>query len=97
MSGNGEDEYELLRELKSSRGPALRRRHGAHALGIGPKRIKGGKTDRLALIFYVAQKSTPAEKGPEPVPPSVTFTPTGAATPVTVLTDVVETPPAELQ
>jgi hypothetical protein len=52
MSGHAEEqpEYAWLRELKDTRGDELRRRYGAHAIGIGRKRVGGHPTDRLALI-----------------------------------------------
>jgi hypothetical protein len=60
-------------------------------LGIGRKRIGGHLTDQLALIFYVERK----DDAGEPVPSMISFTPSGFARPVSLLTDVVETPPAE--
>lgn len=75
---------ELLHELKRARGEELRRRHGAHALGIGRKsRIESGP---LALVFYV-------EPGGErePVPEYVEFVPRGLAEPVRLPTEVVVT------
>ena len=83
-------EYEWLQQLKRSEGRELQRRHGAHALGIGWKRVGGTKTDDLALIFYVERKST----GPEPVPDEIAFTPPGADRQVLLRTDVVESAPA---
>jgi hypothetical protein len=73
------------------RGAELRRRFGAHSIGIGRKRVAGRQTDQLALIVYVTRKGA----GPEAVPATIAFTPTGCDHPVELAIDVVETPPVE--
>jgi hypothetical protein len=44
-------------------------------------------------VFYVERKGL----GPEQVPPAVEFTPSGRDRPVRLATDVVESPPVELE
>jgi len=110
MAGDDRQEQAWLRELKDTQGEALRRRYGAHGLGIGRKRVRGRPTDRLALIFYVSHKRSPttggaaagdaaagAASGPEAVPSTISFTPEGATTPVELLTDVREALPATFE
>jgi hypothetical protein len=99
MSDRPEDtrEYAWLRALKDSQGEELRRRYGAHSLGIGRKQRGGAKTGELALIFYVDRKKPAGEAGAEMVPPVVTFTPPGGEEPVEVPTDVVVSAPAEFE
>ena len=87
-------EYAWLRAFKRQHGAELMRRHGAHAIGIGRKKVAGEKTDRLALVFYVARKG---EREGDPVPPTFSFTPEGHEEPVTLDSDVVEAPPAEFE
>jgi hypothetical protein len=53
--------------------------------------VGGRETDQLALIFYVARKGA----GPEAVPATIAFTPSGRDRPVELAIDVVETPPVE--
>ncbi|MGH9271511.1 MAG: hypothetical protein ACRDZ2_09570 [Ilumatobacteraceae bacterium] len=81
-------EYEWLRELVRARGDELRARHGAHSIGVGRKVVDGRRIDQLAVIFYVDDKGA----GGEPIPATISFTPAGQAGPVTLCTDVVETP-----
>ena len=97
MSGPAEErpDYAWLRELKDTRGDELRRRFGAHAIGIGRKRVGGHPTDRLALIFYVSKKRPDDPSAADTIPPTIRFTPTGATMPVDFLTDVRETPLAQ--
>jgi hypothetical protein len=83
----------LLRELVQTRGAELRRRFGAHSIGIGRKRAGGKVTDQLALIVYVERKGS----AKEPVPATIEFTPAGHDRPVELATDVVEAPPVEPQ
>jgi hypothetical protein len=97
MSGHAEEqpEYAWLRELKDTRGDELRRRYGAHAIGIGRKRVGGHPTDRLALIFYVSKKRPDDPNAADAIPPTIRFKPTGATMQVDLLTDVRETAPAQ--
>lgn len=53
--------------------------------------MAGRQTDQLALIVYVARKGA----GPEAVPATIAFTPSGCDHPVELAIDVVETPPVE--
>lgn len=76
---------EWLRELKRARGDELRRRHGAHALGIGRNR-----RGEVALLFYVEPGSGP-RPGVEPVPECVEFVPEGSSELLCLPTEVVET------
>jgi hypothetical protein len=87
-------EYAWLRAYKAAHGRELLRKHGAHAIGIGWKRVAGSKTDRLALIFYVEHKRPADKLAVEPVPPEISYTPSGSERPVQLATDVVETAPA---
>ena len=91
------EEYGWLRELRDTRGEELRRRYGAHTVGVGWKHAGGQEIDRLALVFYVERKQPSAELAGEPIPPSITFTPANQPEPVTVATDVVETPTEEYE
>jgi len=68
------------------------RRHRAHAIGIGRKRVQGSKTGRLALIFYVERKRPPGQLGAEAIPETISFRPEGSSEPLEVPTDVVEAP-----
>ena len=85
-----------MQELKRSLGDELRQRHGAHAIGIGRKRVAGNKTDELALIFYVEHK-TSGDPSVEQVPGEIAFTPPGSAGTVTLKTDVVQSAPAAFE
>lgn len=89
-------EYGWLREFKKAHGWDLMRRYGAHGLGIGWKRENGRKTNQLALIFYVDRNSEDQAAG-APIPPAFSFTPSGVDAPVSLPTDVVETPAATLE
>ena len=97
MGERAEDrpEYTWLRELKSDRGENLRRQYGAHAIGIGWKKVEGKKTDQLALTFYVERKRPPDRLEREQIPPQIAFTPSDSGEPVLLLTDVVESAPAK--
>jgi hypothetical protein len=87
-------EYAWLKEFKRASGRELLRRYGAHAIGIGHKRVGGHRTGQLALIFYVERKGPPGGTVAEPIPPSLTFTPSNSDHPVQLLTDIVESAPA---
>lgn len=82
-----------IRELKRSRGRELMARHGAHAVGVGRKTVGGKRTHELALVFYVEKKGD-AER---PVPGTLEYRPEGDGEPAEVLTDVVESPRAQLE
>lgn len=90
-------EYAWLREFKEAHGRQLLHRYGAHAVGIGWKRTGGEKTDEVALVFYVERKRPEDELETEPIPPSISFIPSGMNEPVLLATDIVETPPAEFE
>jgi hypothetical protein len=90
-------EYAWLREFKKAHGWDLMRRYGAHGLGIGWKRENGRKTNQLALVFYVDRNSTEDRAAGPTIPPAFTFTPADADAPVSLPTDVVETPAATLE
>lgn len=94
MNQGKSPEYAWLREFKRAHGRELLRRYGAHAIGIGRKRVSGHRTGRLALIFYVERKGPAGGPDTEPIPPTFAFTPSGSARPVQLLTDVVESAPA---
>lgn len=87
-------EYAWLREFKKLHGRELVDRYGAHGVGIGWKRTGGEKTDQAALIFYVARKGPGDSTETEPIPETISFTPSGMSEPVLLVTDVIETPPA---
>lgn len=94
---NERPEYAWLREFKKAHGKELLQRYGAHSIGIGWKRVAGNKSDQLALIFYVERKRPVGRLAAEPIPPTITFTPSNLDEPVLLKTDVVEVPPASFQ
>ncbi|MGH7006697.1 MAG: hypothetical protein ACREIP_22345, partial [Alphaproteobacteria bacterium] len=92
-------DYTLLREFKAtSLTLESLARWGAHAMGIGRKRVAGKATDQLSLRVYVASKRP--EKllsSEENVPDHVRFLSRNAKREVRLETDVVETPPAQFE
>jgi hypothetical protein len=83
---------QTILEFKKLRGEELRSRYGAHALGIGWRRIDGVKTDELALVFYVVSSSTePASS----IPQSFEYLSEGKSVPVQIPTNVIESVPAQ--
>ena len=94
---DNQPEYAWLQELIAERGDELRRRYGAHALGIGRKKLGGQKTGQLALRVYVDQEGARRMEDAEPVPATVAFTPSGMNHPVHLATEVVQSPPARLE
>lgn len=90
-------EYGWIREFKEVHGRELLHRYGAHAVGIGWKRVGCEKTDEVALIFYVEQKRPEGELETEPIPATISFLPSGMDEPVVLVTDIIETPPAEFE
>jgi len=90
-------EYAWLREYKQAHARELLERFGAHALGIGWKRVAGQRTDQPALIFYVQEKKGLDEIDTDPIPASIAFTPSNSDQTVLLLTDVVESPPPQLE
>lgn len=89
------DPAAALRRFKQQHWRELCDRYGAHSVGIGRKRVAGRKSERLALIFYVARKADDLPPGIEAVPPTITCRPDGGGEAVTFPTDVVETEPAQ--
>jgi len=73
-------------------------RYGAHAVGIGRKVIGKRATRQIALRVYVAfkvaDKALPAERR---VPPRIRWSPQGRPDTVTIVTDVIESPPGHVQ
>jgi hypothetical protein len=49
------------------------------------------------LIFYVERKGSELGADIEPVPSSITYTPKGASEPVALMTDVIESEPAQFE
>lgn len=90
-------EYNWLREFKRIYGVEMQQRHGAHSLGIGWKRVRGKKTDELAMVFYVERKTKAAKLDYELVPPTLEFTPSGSDNAVALKTDVIESPAAKFE
>jgi len=90
-------EYRWLRGYKKIHSQELLRRHGAHSIGIGWKKIANENTGRLALIFYVQNKNSDIGKTGKPIPSKISFTPTEIDSPIVIETDVVEAPPAEFE
>lgn len=74
------------------------RRYGAHAVGVGRK-ITGGKaTKRIALRIYTARKLAESELPTEQrVPAQFRWSPPGSQEEVTIITDVIESPPGHVQ
>lgn len=87
-------DYSRLREFKKAHGWELMRKHGAHSLGIGWKEVDGEKTDQPALIFYVPKREADPDA---PVPQKFSFVPEDEEREVDVVTDVVESPAAQLE
>jgi len=87
----------LMRQFKQQYGWELCARYGAHGIGIGWKRVAGEKAERLALVFYVVQKTDAEALGVEAVPPTLTFQPEAGGETVTFVTDVVEAEPAQFE
>jgi hypothetical protein len=92
-AGSEEQLIEWLRALKQERGHELRRRHGAHAVGIGRRRSDG----HPALLLYVAPADEDAPAASEPVPEEVEFTPPGHREAVRLPVDVVLSTPPSLE
>lgn len=90
-------EYAWLREYKKAHGRDLLERFGAHALGIGWKRVAGQRTDQLALIFYVVKKEALDEIDIDPIPASIAFTPSNSDKTVLLSTDVIESAPSKFE
>ena len=95
--GDDEPEYAWLRELIATRGEELRRRYGAHAVGIGRKKLGQGQRGELALRVYVDPEGTRRVEGTEPVPPTIAFTPSGSHDRVHLPTEVVQSAPAQFE
>jgi hypothetical protein len=95
MRAEERPEYTWLRELKATRGEELRRRYGAHSLGIGRKYVAGRPTDDLALIFYVSRKRAAEPGDPDAIPRKIPFKPKGGSKAVLLLTDVRTAAPPE--
>lgn len=92
-----EPEYAWLRELVATRGEDLRRRYGAHAVGIGRRRVGDRKKGRLALRVYLDPEESQRSPGAEPVPETIAFTPAGSDDAVHLPTDVILSSPARLE
>lgn len=93
MNSDSSQKAQIL-EFKAQRGEELRKRYGAHGIGIGRRTINGSKTNDLALVFYVESKSSePATK----IPDSFTFQPSGTHEMIRIMTQIVETPRATLE
>lgn len=95
-SATDRPEYGWLRALKQQRERELMTRHGAHAIGIGRKRVGGADTDQLALLFYVERKDDPDTMNVDRIPATISFRPRAGDDPVELKTDVIEAPRARL-
>ena len=83
-------DHETIRAFKAAHGEELRERYGAHAVGIGRRRVDGVKLDELALVLYVESRSDGRARE---IPSHFTFHPDGGA-PVEIPSTVVEQPRA---
>ena len=90
-------QYAWLREYKKIHGKELLKRHGAHSMGIGWKKVNGIKSDEPSLIFYVERKIPMDELAVAPIPPKIIYRPTNSQDDVCLLTDVVETHPVKFE
>lgn len=90
-------DYQWLVLYLRKHGSELRSRYRAHGVGIGWKITGGRKTAQLALRFYVACKRPLDQLGEDAIPEHISFMPEGAKEAVEVATDVIESPPAELE
>ena len=89
-------------ELRECKGVALSLEDlgafGAHSMGIGRKIVKGKATNRLAIRFYVAKKRSSGRlSSEEEVPSAIRFFSRKARRKLNLLTDVIETPPAQFE
>ena len=96
---NKDSAYPLLREYKAS---VLTLRSldlfGAHSMGIGRKIVEGKATDKLTLRIYVAKKRALSRlSSDEKVPEAIRFFSRKAKRDVRLVTDVIETPPAQFE
>lgn len=90
--------FPALREYKARHDMReLLRRHGAHAVGIGPKISDGEETDKLALVFYVSAKREAGDLNErEQIPARIDFV-TEKRERRRITTDVVESAPATFE
>ena len=90
--------YSSLREYKASMLTIESLHvHGAHAMGIGRKFVKGKSTDQLTLRIYVPKKLPSSRlSSEEKIPNSIPFLSRHAKRNVTLVTDVIEAPPVQL-
>lgn len=87
ITGEQGADRETILAFKKLKGEELRKQYGAHSLGIGWQRIGGKKTDKLALIFYVASAT---EEPAASIPASFEFFREEDKLPVSIPTSVVE-------
>jgi len=90
-------EYEWLSEFVREQGNQMRARYGAHGIDVGWKTVGGKKTGQHAVRFYVSQKRPSQQCGEQAIPPVISFTPRRMREAVELITDVVESAPAELE
>lgn len=91
--------YRATRELKGvSFDIDSIRPFGAHAIGIGRKRVEGEETDKISLRFYIAKKRPLKDlSANEKVPKTFRFFSRKAQRNMVVTTDVIEAPVAQLE
>ena len=92
-------QYAVLRECKwTGPGHAALGPVGAHSMGIGRKSTAGNATNKLCLRYYVSKKRPLSRiSGTERIPETFRYFSRKKRKDVTVTTDIIESPPAQLE
>lgn len=91
-------QYPVAREFVALEGLRSLDRFGSHSVGVGRKLVGGKPSAQLAVRYYVAQKRPVTRLlDTEKVPESIRFFSRKAGQEVELLTDVIETPPAQFE
>ena len=90
--------YPVAREFVALEGLRSLARFGAHSVGVGRKRVGGVASNQLAVRYYVAQKRPESRLlATERIPDTIPFFSRKAGREVDLLTDLIETPPAQFE